>query len=78
MPRDQHLGAVAVLGLDEGRHEMLAVPEREDHRLLRLDQFIDISRIVAESVGQPDQPQILGSEKSHSALHPAAAQQIAN
>ena len=30
MPRDQHLGAMAVLGLDERRHEMLAVPERED------------------------------------------------
>ena len=30
MPRDQHLGAVVVLGLDERRQEMLAVPERED------------------------------------------------
>ena len=76
MPRDQHLGAMAFLGLDERRQEMLAVPEREDRRQLRLDDVIDIRRIEAEFVGQPDQPQILGREKTHSALNPAAAQRI--
>ena len=78
MPRDQHLGAMALLGLDERRQEMLAVPERQDRRLHRLDQFVDIGRIVTELVGQPDQPQILGREETHSMLNPAAAQQIAN
>jgi len=43
-------------------------PEREDRRLLRLDDFIDVWRIEAEFVGQPDQPQELGREKPHSAL----------
>ncbi len=78
MPRDQHLGAMALLGLDERRHEMLAVPESKDHRLLRLDPFIDVRGIETEFIGQPDQPQILGREKTHSALNPAAAQHIAN
>ena len=78
MPRDQHLGAMALLGLDERRQEMLAVPEREDQRLVRLDHLVDVGRIVAEPVGQPDQPQVFGREKPHSALDPAAAQQIAN
>jgi hypothetical protein len=78
MPRDQHLGAMALLGLDERRQEMLAVPECQDRRLHRLDQFIDVGRIVTELVGQPDQPQILGGEKPHSTLDPAAAQHIAN
>ena len=77
MPRDQHLGAMAFLGLDEGRHEMLAVPERENRRLLRLDQLIDVGRIETEPVGAPDQPQELGREKPRSALNPAAAQRIA-
>ena len=48
------------------------------HRLLRLDPFIDIRGIETEFIGQPDQPQILGREKTHSALNPAAAQHIAN
>src|SRR6266403_5258386 len=78
MPRDQHLAAMVFLGLYERRHEMLAVPKREDRRLLRLDDFIDVWRIEAEFVGQPDQPQELGREKPHSALDPAAAQHIAN
>ncbi len=45
VPRDQDLGAVALLGLDERRHEMLAVPEREDRRHLRLDHVIDVGRL---------------------------------
>jgi len=77
MQRNQHLGAMALLGLDERRHEMLAVPEREDRRLLGLDPFVDVGRFEAEPVGQPDQPQKFGREKPHSALHPAAAQRIA-
>ncbi len=47
----------ALLGLDERRHEMLAVPEREDRRNLRLDEPIDVGRIETEFVGAPDQPQ---------------------
>ena len=65
------------LGLDERRQEMLAVPEREDQRLVRLDHLIDVGRIETELVGQPDQPQVFGREKSHGALNPAAAQHIA-
>ena len=41
----KHLGAMALLGLDERRQEMLTVPEREDQRLLRLDHLIDVGRI---------------------------------
>src|SRR6185312_13861355 len=77
MPRDQHLGAMAILGLDERRHEMLAVPECEDRRHLRLDLLIDVGWHVAESISQPDQPQIFGREHAERALNPAAAQQIA-
>src|ERR1700730_17922477 len=77
MPRYQDLGAVACLGLDERRQEMLAVPEREDQRLVRLDHLIDVGGLEAEFVGQPDQPQPLGRENTHSALNPAAAQRIA-
>ncbi len=76
VPRDQHLGAMARLGLDKRRHEMLAVPERENRRHLRLDDSVDAGRIETEFVGQPDQPQILGREETHSALKPAAAQHI--
>jgi len=57
---------------------MLAVPERENHGLRRLDPFIGICRMEAEFVRQPDQPQVLGREKPDSALEPAAAQHIAN
>ena len=77
MPGNQHLGAMALLGPDEGRHEMLAVPERENRRLLRLDQVIDVGRVEAERVGPPHQPQEFGREKPGSALHPAAAQRVA-
>src|SRR5206468_10233778 len=77
MPRDQDLGAIALLGLDERSHQMLAVPEREDRRHLRLDDVIDVGRQVAEAIGQPDQPQILGREYTQRALNPGAAQQIA-
>ena len=59
-------------------HAMLAVPEREDQRLMRLRHFIDVGRIETEAVGQPDQPQIFGREDTHRALDPAAAQHIAN
>ena len=65
------------LGLDERRHEMLAVPEREDHRHVRLDLLIDVGGLEAEAVGQPDQPQIFGRKHAERALNPAAAQQIA-
>ena len=78
MLRDQHLAAVAFLGLDKRRHEMLTVPECEDRRLLRLDDFIDFGRIETEFVGPPDQPQVLGREETRRALKPAAAQHIAN
>ena len=42
-----------------------------------LDLVVDVGRVIAEAVGPPDQPQIFGREKSHSALDPAAAQHIA-
>ena len=77
MPRDQDLGAISLFGLDERRHEMLAVPEREDRRHLRFDDVVDVGRRVAEAVGQPDQPQIFGRKHAEHALDPAAAQQIA-
>ena len=77
MPRDQHLGAMARLGLDERRHEMLAVPEREDRRHLRLDALVDIGRVVAEAVGQPDQPQKFSRKHTQRALNRGAAQPIA-
>jgi hypothetical protein len=56
---------------------MQAMPERQNHRLLRLDQFIDAGGIETEFVGQPDQPQKLRREKAHSTLNPSAAQHIA-
>ena len=77
MPRDQHLGAMGLLGLDERRHEMLAVPEHEDRGQARFDLVIDVRRLVAIAVGQPDQPQILGRKDTQRTLNPAAAQQIA-
>src|SRR5205823_5354149 len=78
MPGDQRLGAMAFIGLDEWRQKMLAVPERKDRRLRRLHQFIHVCRVEAELVGAPDQAQILGREKTNSALDAAAAKQIAN
>ena len=78
MPGDQHLAAMAFLGFDKGRHEMLAMPECQDRRSLRLNDLIDVGWIEAEFIGQPDQPQEFGREETHSALKPAAAQQIAN
>src|SRR4051812_35946866 len=78
MPRYQHLGPMAFLGLDERGHEMLAVPEREDRGLLRFDASIYVSRVDSEFVRAPDQPQILGGENPNSALDAATAQQIAN
>ena len=77
MPRDQHLGAVIVLGLDKGGEEMLAVPEREDQRLMRLGPLIDVGGIEAELVGAPDQPQIFRDEEANGQLEPAGAQQAA-
>ena len=56
---------------------MLAMPECQNRRPLRLDDLIDVGRIESEFIGQPDQPQELGRKKSRSALHPAAAQRIA-
>src|SRR5271170_7825996 len=76
MQRNQHLGAVNFLGLDEWRQEMLAVPERQNRRHLRLDLRIDVRRIETDFIGPPDQPQIFGREESRSALKPPAAQRI--
>ena len=56
---------------------MLAVPEREDQRLVRLGPFIDVGGIEAELVGAPDQPQIFRDEKADGQLEPARAQQNA-
>ena len=56
---------------------MLAVPEREDQRLVRLGALIDIGGIEAEFVGAPDQPQILRDEEADGQLEPAGAQQTA-
>src|SRR5690348_9503989 len=60
MPRYQHFGPMTFLGLDERRHEMLAVPERKDRGLLRFDTFIHVSRVDREFVRAPDQPEVLG------------------
>ena len=76
MPRDQHLAAMPAF-LDERRHEMLSVPERQDHRHLRLDDGIDVGGIEAEPVGQPDQPQEFSRQKPDRPLKPAGAQHIA-
>jgi hypothetical protein len=56
---------------------VLAMPEREDRRHFWLDLVIDVGRLVAEAVGQPDQPQILGREHTQHALNESAPQQIA-
>src|SRR5262249_16628372 len=77
MTRDQALGLVPVLGLDERRQEMLAVPERQDRRHARLDALIDVARIKAELVGAPDQTQIFGRQNPDGTLKPAASQRIA-
>lgn len=76
MAGDQHLGAVARLVPDERCQEMLAVPEGEDRRHLRLDDVVDIRRIIGEAVGEPNQAQVLGREKPNGALEPAATQHI--
>src|SRR5882757_4855705 len=77
VPRDQHLGAVFLLVLDERRHEMLTVPEREDQRLVRQHAFVDVRRLVGKPRRQPDEAQIFGREHPERALNPAAAQHIA-
>jgi hypothetical protein len=77
MPRHQHFCAMIVFGLDKGRQEMLAVPEREDQRLMRLGPFIDVGRFERECVGAPDQPQIFRDEEADGLLEPAGAQQAA-
>jgi hypothetical protein len=56
---------------------MLAMPECQDRRSLRLNELIDVGWIEAKFVGPPNQPQELGREKTRSALHRAAAQRIA-
>ena len=38
---------------------------------------VDVGRRVAEAVGQPDQPQILGRKHTERTLNPVAAQKIA-
>jgi hypothetical protein len=77
VPRDQRLGGMDFLGLDERRHKMLAMPECQDRRSLRFDDVIDVGWIEAKFIGQPHQPQELGRDKTRSALHPGAAQRIA-
>src|ERR1700742_2528721 len=78
VPRDQYLGPVAVLGLDEGREEMLAVPERKDARHVLFGQIVDIAGFVNELVGSPNQPKVFGGKETQSALNPAAAQPVTN
>ena len=56
---------------------MLAVPEREDQRLVRLGPLIDVGGIEAEFVGAPDQPQIFRDEEADGQLEPAGPQQTA-
>jgi hypothetical protein len=56
---------------------MLAVPEGEDRRDLRLDDVIDVGRIEREFVGPPDQTQIFGRQNPDGTLKPAASQRIA-
>ena len=56
---------------------MLAVPEREDQRLVWLGPLIDVGRIEAEFVGAPDQSQIFRDEEANGQLEPAGAQQAA-
>ena len=74
--RDQDLGAITRLVPDEGSQEMLAVPERENRRHLRLDDVVDVGGLIGEAIGQPHQPEVLGCEKPDSVLQPAAAQRI--
>ncbi len=76
MARDQNLAAM-MRPPDERRHEMLSVPEREDDRHLRLDNVVNILGIIAEPVGQPNQPKKARSQKPCELLKPAGAQQIA-
>jgi hypothetical protein len=56
---------------------MLSMPEREDHRHLRLDYVVNILGIIAEPVGSPNQPQKARGQKTCELLKPAGAQQIA-
>ena len=53
---------------------MLAMPEREDQRLMRLGPLIDIGGVESEFVGAPDQPQIFRDEEANGQLKPAGAQ----
>ena len=76
MARDQHLAAM-MRPLDERRHEMLSMPEREDNRHLGLDDVVNIVRIIAESIGHPNQPQKACGQEAGELLKPAGAQQIA-
>jgi hypothetical protein len=56
--RDQHLGAMAWVArfFNEGRHEMLAVPHREDDRHFHL--FVNVRRFHRDPACAPDQPKI--------------------
>src|SRR6185437_711085 len=80
MQRDQHLGPMGRLGLDERRQEMLAMPEREDRGELPLDPLVEgfeTTRLEGKAVGPPDEAQPFGREEARNALKPAAAQRIA-
>jgi len=70
MTRDQNLGGI-LLEFQERHHEMLAVPERDDNRHVRLDVLVDIRRIEGEAVCPPYKPQKFGRSDARSTLHPA-------
>jgi hypothetical protein len=72
MARHQHLGAV-LRPLQKRHHEVLPVPERDDHRHVWLDDVIDVGRIIAEAVGQPYQPQVFRTDKTGGLLDPGGA-----
>jgi len=71
--RDQDLAAM-IGPFDERRHEMLSVPEREDNRHLRLDNVVNVDRIIAELVGQPNQTKKTRSQKPGELLKPVGTQ----
>jgi hypothetical protein len=65
---DQHLHPV--LALEERCQEMLAVPQGDDRRLLRLGALIEIRGLDDKAARLPHQPQVLGGQGSDCSLHP--------
>src|SRR5262249_57040017 len=70
---DQYLHAV--MTPKEWRHEMLTVPQGNDHGLLRLGTLIEICRLDDKAAGLPHQPQVLGGQNPNRDLYPAFAPQ---